>query len=97
MFTLNAVTGTGTGKAAINVSGGTFTVNATNTISISEGSCFGGTGTYELFRYTGTAPTFSKFSNQTGQFTGSFGAFNYTLVNNMANDEIDLNVWRPPS
>ena len=89
-FTLNAVTGTGSGKQAINVSGGTFTVNATNAISLSEGSSFGGAGTYELFRYTGTAPTFSNFSNPTGQLTGGSGIFNYTLVNNTGNDEIDL-------
>ena len=62
-FTLNAPTGNG--SPLINVSGGNFTVNANNTITLTKGTSFG-QGTYDLFQYTGTDPGTANFTPTSG-------------------------------
>ena len=88
-FTLNAPTGNS--SPLINVNGGTFAVNANNTITLIAGTGFG-QGTYDLFQYTGsTDPTITNFTPTTGQING----FSYQIQDNTTNHEIDLVVSSP--
>lgn len=77
----------GNSTPLVDVTGGALTVAGTHTIN------FTGTpsaGTYDIFSYTGTAPTFSNFMLGIRP-----GAFTYTLINNTAQNQIDVQLTPP--